>query len=419
MDFLTRMNDEPVPTSPPWSATTKLIVALTGIAVIGALIIRFHTLIIPLLMSLLLSYLFHPLVMFLHTRTALGWRGSVNVVYLILLVLILTLVIWGGVGLVQQAQNLIVDIQNSLKALPGFLEDLTGQVFQVGPFMLDFSTFNWAELGQEILGSTQPLLSKVGNLLGTLASGAASTLGWLAFIYVVSYFLLLESGGLQISVLPLDLPGYREDFSRLGEEFRRIWNAFLRGQMLIFLSTVFVYTILLNLAGVRFAFWLALLAGLATFVPYVGPTVAWGTLGLVTLFQPLHPWGMTPLLHASLVVVMAIVVDQVFNNLITPRIMAQALRVHPAAVLIAAILAARMLGVIGLFLAAPLLASLKLIGTYIWRKMLDQNPWPIQEETPPSPSWLRRSLRRWRRYWTIHLARLWRWCKRLVGKERS
>ncbi len=413
------MNDEPVPTSPPWSATTKLIVALTGLAVIGALIIRFHTLIIPLLMSLFLSYLFHPLVMFLHTRTALGWRGSVNVVYLILLVLILTLVIWGGVGLVQQAQNLIVDIQNSLKALPGFLEELTGQVYQAGPFVLDFSTFNWTELSQEVLGATQPLLSRVGNLLGALASGAASTLGWLAFIYVVSYFLLLESGGLQISVLPLDLPGYREDFSRLGEEFRRIWNAFLRGQMLIFLSTVFIYTILLNLAGVRFAFWLALLAGLATFVPYVGPTVAWGTLGLVTLFQPLHPWGMTPLLHASLVVVMAIVVDQVFNNLITPRIMAQALRVHPAAVLVAAILAARMLGIIGLFLAAPLLASLKLIGTYIWRKMLDQNPWPIQEETPPSPSWLRRSLRRWRRYWTICLARLWRWCERLVGKERS
>lgn len=413
------MSEEPIPTSPPWSATTKLIVALTGVAILGALIIRFHTLIVPLLLSLLLSYLLHPLVAFLDRRTSLGWRGSVNLVYFIFLILILALVIWGGVGLVQQAQNLIMVIQNSLKALPAFLENLTGKVYQLGPFQLDFSMLNWSELSQEIIGATQPLLSRVANLLGALASGAASTLGWLAFIYVVSYFLLLESGGLQIPLVPLDLPGYREDFSRLGEEFRRIWNAFLRGQMLIFLLTVFIYTILLNLLAVRFAFWLALLAGLATFVPYVGPFVAWSTLGLVTLFQPLHLWGMPPLLHAALAVGMAIAVDQVFNNLITPRILARALHVHPAAVLIAALLAARMLGVVGLLLAAPLLASLKLVGTYILRKMLDQNPWPIQQETSPPPSWLRRSLHWWRKYWIVRMARLWRRFKRLGKREQS
>lgn len=402
------MNNESEPTSPPWGTTTKLIVALTGIAILGALIIRFHTLIVPLLMALLLSYLFYPLATFLHRKTALGWRGSVNVVYLILLLIILTLLVWGGVGLVQQAQNLILTIQNALKALPGFLEELTGKVYRLGPFVFDFSTLNWGELSQEILSATQPVLSRVGSLLGAVASGAASTLGWLAFIYVVSYFLLLESGGVQVPLFPLDLPGYQEDFRRLGEALRRIWNAFLRGQILVFLLTVLVYTVLLSLVGVRFAFWLALLAGLATFVPYVGPTVAWGTLGLVTLFQPLHPLGLTPLLHATLVVAMAIGVDQIFNNLITPRIMAQALRVHPAAVLIAALLVARMLGVVGLLLAAPLLASLKLLGSYIWRKMLDQNPWPIQEETPAAPSGLSRLLRRWERRLIVWWAALGR-----------
>lgn len=377
---------------------TKLIVALTSVAIVGALIIRFHTLIAPLLMAFILAYLFHPLAMFLHQKIPLGWRGAVNVIYLILLMIVLTLLIWGGVGLVQQAQNLIVAIQSGLKALPTFLAGLEGRVYHLGPWVLDLSTLNWSDLSQEIISLAQPILGKAGGLIGTLASSAASTLGWLAFIYIVSYFLLLESGGLQIPIFPLDIPGYREDFRRLGEELRRIWNAFLRGQMLVFVLTILVYTVLLSLAGVRYTFWLALLAGLATFVPYVGPAVAWSTLGLVTLFQPFHPWGAPPLLHASLVVLMAILVDQIFNNLITPRIMAQALRVHPAAVLVAAILAARLLGVVGLLLAAPLLSSLKLIGTYILRKMLDQNPWPIQKEAAPAtPS-----------FWS----RLYRWVKR-------
>ncbi len=412
------MNDKSEPISPPWGATTKLIVALTGVAILGALIIRFHTLIVPLLMAVLLSYLFHPLATFLHHKTALGWRGSVNVVYLIFLLIILTLLVWGGVGLVQQAQNLILTIQNALKALPVFLEELAGKSYRLGPFVFDFSTLNWGDLSQEILGATQPVLSRVGSLLGAMASSAASTFGWLAFIYVVSYFLLLESGGVQIPLFPLDLPGYQDDFRRLGDALRRIWNAFLRGQILIFLLTLLVYTVLLTLVGVRFSFWLALLAGLATFVPYIGPAVAWGTLGLVTLFQPFHPLGLTPLLHAALVVAMAIGVDQIFNNLITPRVMAQALRVHPAAILVAALLAARMLGVVGLLLAAPLLASLKLIGTYIWRKMLDQNPWPIQEETPAAPSGLSRLFRRWKRrliVWWAALGRCFGRSKRKRG----
>jgi hypothetical protein len=52
-------------------------------------------------------------------------------------------------------------------------------------------------------------------------------------------------------------------------------------------------------------------------------------------------------------------------------------------VLIAAIIAANLLGIVGVIIAAPLLATLKLISQYTLRKMLDKNPWPEAEETPP------------------------------------
>ncbi|NCP16747.1 AI-2E family transporter, partial [bacterium] len=92
-----------------------------------------------------------------------------------------------------------------------------------------------------------------------------------------------------------------------------------------------------------------------------------------------------------------LLIDQVIGNLVAPRIMAQTLKVHPAFVLIAAIIAASLLGVVGVIIAAPLLATLTLFGQYTMAKMLDKNPWPEAEETPPpaSPSlWAR--LRAWR-----------------------
>ncbi len=86
----------------------------------------------------------------------------------------------------------------------------------------------------------------------------------------------------------------------------------------------------------------------------------------------------------AIVIIGAIVIDQIFNNLINPRVMADALKVHPAFVLIAALLAANLIGFVGVIIAAPLLATIILIGTYIIRKMLDRDPWPAEEKSSTS-----------------------------------
>jgi hypothetical protein len=65
--------------------------------------------------------------------------------------------------------------------------------------------------------------------------------------------------------------------------------------------------------------------------------------------------------------------------------MADALRVHPAAVLVAAIISASLLGVVGVVIAAPMLATLQLIGQYTLRKMFDLDPWPPHEKRRAAP----------------------------------
>ena len=145
------------------------------------------------------------------------------------------------------------------------------------------------------------------------------------------------------------------------------------------LSTV-TYTVIFAVLGVRNVLALALLSGLARFVPLVGQGVTWAVILVVTIFQQWNYFGLEPFQYVLLVVIVVLIVDQIFDNVISPRVLGRSLGVHPAAVLVAAIIAASLLGIIGIILAAPGLASLTLLGRYVIHKMLDLDPWPEDDE---------------------------------------
>jgi predicted PurR-regulated permease PerM len=377
---------QPQPTtSPSWGATTKLVVALTVVAVAAALLIKFEFIISPLLIALLLAYLFHPLAGFLQRKLHFSWGASVGVIYFLLIIILLTLLTLGGVGLVQQVQSVITVAQDGLQTLPTFIEKFSGQVFQFGPFKIDFRTLDLQSISSQVLGMVQPLLSRTGTLLSTVAGSAANFLGWTFFVMLVSYFVMTESGGLRNRFITVEIPGYAQDLERLGRELGRIWNAFLRGQIIIFIMAVSVYTVVLSILGVRYAIGLAFLAGLARFVPYVGPFINWTVLIVVSYFQDYKLFGISPLYYSLLVLGLALFIDQIFDNFVSPRILSSALKVHPAAVLVAAIVAANLFGILGVVVAAPILATVTLFWQYTMRKMLDLDPWPEEEpHRPPS-----------------------------------
>jgi hypothetical protein len=96
---------------------------------------------------------------------------------------------------------------------------------------------------------------------------------------------------------------------------------------------------------------------------------------LVTLFQGGNYFNLQPAFYTALTIGLSVVLDQIYDNLVVPRVMGKSLGVHPAAVLVVAIIAANLIGLIGLLLAAPVLASVSLLGRYITDKMLDRDPW--------------------------------------------
>lgn len=371
-------------TSPGWSSTTKLLIGLVMVGVAAFLLYRFSNLIPPLLMIFVLVYLLHPINAAISRGLRLSWKAAVNILFLVILLILIGLLTLGGFGLVGQVQNLITSVQDIFTKLPTYVAQLSTQVFTFGPFKLDMRTLDLNALSQQLLSFVQPVLARTGDLVGTLASGAAEVFGWTFFVLIVSYFIMIESSGLRGDLFKVELPGYEEDFTRLGSELSRIWNAFLRGQIIIFALAVSVYSILLPILGVRYALGIALMAGFAKFLPYIGPSITWIVMALVTLIQD-NSFGLKHWVYALIVVGITLVIDQIIDSFIAPRIMARTLKVHPAAVLVAALIAANLLGFLGVVVAAPILASFTLLGRYTTRKMLDQDPWPEAEQEPNPP----------------------------------
>ncbi len=379
-------NPSPDTLSPPWNASTKLVVGLSLVVIFGAALVRFRSMLGPLVLAVMLAYLVYPLASFLDRHTPLSWRGVINLLYLLILAGLFWLLAWSSVVLVQQINGLATLLQNTMPHLPDMLTDWFARTYAFGPWQLDLSQLDTTALSQQVLGVAQSALGQVGALLSLVAGSALQILGWMGFILLVSYFILLDSNGLRESIVRIEAPRYQYDLDHMQRELSRIWNAFLRGQIVLFVMTVFTYTVVLAGLGVRSPVLLALLAGLGRFVPYLGPLVVWTTLGFVAFFQSYKLFGMSAAAYLGLVLGVSILIDQIFDNLISPRLMGRALRVHPAGVLVAALVGANLFGLLGVVLAAPLLATLKLVLRYVYRKLFDLPPWEDDAPPPPPPT---------------------------------
>jgi predicted PurR-regulated permease PerM len=345
--------------------------------------VQFQGFLGPIIVSFLLTYLFHPAASFLQKKVKIPWRAAVTIIYIVFVVATLGLLTWGGLALLDQVQNLLTFIQKNIDQIPQLITDLTQTTYQIGPFEFSLSGLAWTDFTDQIVGAIQPVIGQIGSLAGSVATGAANVFLVLGIILLVSYFMLVESKGVTNRLENIRIPGYTADFQRIGQELNNIWNAFIRGQLVVVLITVIVYTIYLGSMGIQFFFGLALIAALGRFIPYVGAWITWITYGLVALLQGTTIFNLPSGIYALVVLGGAILIDTMLDNLLVPKVMSENLKVHPALVLVGALIAADFLGIIGIVLAAPVLATLKLFAGYIFDKLTDQDPWEELDNVQP------------------------------------
>ncbi|RLD99100.1 MAG: hypothetical protein DRJ13_10150, partial [Bacteroidetes bacterium] len=267
--------------SPFWGTTTKLVIGLTLVAILAGIFIYYRSIVSLLVLASIITYLFQPLVAFLTSKTRLSWRMNTTLVFLLFIILLIGLLTGAGLVIAQQATGLVRVVQEFTNDLPDLANELTVFLEQYG--IKDI--INLSDLANRLLETVQPLLGQAGSIVGSLATGAAASIGRIFFIVFVAYFILSESQ--RVGKITFDqIPQYGYDIRRMTRQLSVIWESFFRGQFIIFVMVFVVYLIILSALGVRYSIALAALTGLAVFVPYVGSWTASIVMVLVTFLQP-------------------------------------------------------------------------------------------------------------------------------------
>jgi predicted PurR-regulated permease PerM len=396
--------NEPEPVSPVWSTNTKIIVTIATIILLVAVTLRFTNVIRIITLASIIAYLMNPIIAFVHKHTKISRGVSVAIVYLLLVVVVATAVTILGAATYIQATSFIEQLPVLITNITDYIETVAtrsdpiefGTLFSFSP-----ADINWGSIGEQVLGLVEPAAGKSYQILTSVASKTVGIVGDLFFIFILSIYLAAEIPKLGGYVVRLArTPGYQYDAKRLMQSFSQVWSSYLRGQMILGLSVGTASWFGLTVLGVQNSIALGIIAGILEFVPNIGPLITAVIAVIVAFFQTTpSTFALTNVQLALLVLVWMIIVQQLENNLLVPRIMGNALNLHPLLVLLGVLMGASLAGILGAILAAPIIATIKLISLYVWRKMFDLPPFETQlapvEPRIPKPT-LRDRWQQWR-----------------------
>lgn len=372
------------PTSPPWQPGTRLVGGVLMVLLIGWLINGVRQLATPLILGFFLAYLLHPLVNMMSKKTPLPRWLAVLIIYILLLVIMAGTTTGIGLAASEQIAGLVDDLGVLAEELPEQFAELSIQTISLGPWAIDLSRINLEPIFEQLNSTIQSLLLGTGSLIAAFATSAASALGVLLLVMVIGFYLLLDFENLRNFCLDLVPSSYEDDISQLFDQTGKVWQAFIRGQFILGVVVGAVVAVVLTILGVRFALGLGLIAGLMEFVPIFGPIISGIIAGLVALFQEGNWMNLTPWVYMLVILGVFVIIQQIENNILVPRIIGHSLNLNPLVVLLAALAGGILAGVLGLMLAAPTVATMRLWLGYFYRKIVGLGKPPDPILVPPS-----------------------------------
>jgi predicted PurR-regulated permease PerM len=368
---------------PHWPPQTKLIVSLLVLALLVYLLFRFSVVIPPLILAVILAFILSPVVNRFQERLRLPRGIATLFAYLLLILTFAVVPVVILPPLAAQMDILNVDLQLLFEAFATPLSReyrFFGMVVDGGSIVEQLAV-SFESLIQPVIGQTLVFLVDV-----------MTSVVWVIFILVVSFYLIKDGPALRAWLEGLPPPEYRQDYIRLRDEIGLIWGRFFRGQLVLALVVAVIFITIGFIVGLPFALAMGILAGLMEFLPSVGHAI-WITLAsILALFLgstwlPLPNWAFMLLvlgLHTAF--------TQFDLNYLIPRIIGQSVHLPPLVVILGIVAGAVMAGVLGIPLAAPTIASARVIGRYIYANLFDLDPFPSHSVAPLQP----RGPERWR-----------------------
>ena len=344
---------------------------------IGLAIWQFSIVLAPLVVAVIIAYLLNPLVNWVTVSTRLKRRWAAPIIYVAFLLVFLVLIptIFVPV-IIQQIRELDIDVQTIMVQLN------TAKDY---PIILGGIRLDMDALVEPVTGSLDQIFSPLATWAANVAVEIAGGLIWAIFIFVVGFYLLLDANRFNAWVDSWIPPAYEEEFRLLRAELDGVWKAYFLGQVTLAIIVGLIIGISAAILGIRSAILLGVIAAILELIPNWGYGIS-GIVGvLFAFFQgstwiPLPNWA-----FALLVTGFYFLMWQIDTNYLVPRIIGQRLRLPPAVIIIGIIAGASVGGALGLLLAAPIIATFRVLGGYLYRRLLDLEPYVVVSKRPPLP----------------------------------
>jgi len=390
-----------------WSTSTKQIVAV-GLVIFGLYILYLSSSVITLvIIAALIAFLLMPIVDFLHHRLKLPRGIAILLAYLlsIIAILLAPLIfippIISGFNFLAGIDYQVL-IQNSVEWVEGSLQSL--KAIDLASMGININLGSVIDPALAYLQNTEasvtPTLPSMGTIINSLQSaltvtyGVATNVAGRVFAGVVTFIVLLLSavyisidahnfGGYFLSLIPRP---FRPEVATLLSRLRRTWRAYFRGQLNLMII-IGIVTWLGNTAlGLPGAFALGFIAGIMELVPNLGPFLAAIPAVIVALIQGSTYISVSNMTFALIIIVFYILVQQFENTFVVPRILGEAVNLHPLVVMLGVVVGANVAGILGALLAAPVIASGREIIRYLYAKILGEDPYPPGQTEPETTS---------------------------------
>jgi predicted PurR-regulated permease PerM len=304
----------------------------------------------PFLMAVAIAYILNPIVVRME-RKGISRGASIILLYSGVFILIISSSVFVVPNLISNTKELMVTLPEIIDKYQTLFNN----------FVSTIRSSNWSEeiksvLFKEIQNNATTAQNYITGVLSRSLEtliGAVTLLSDLFLAMIIAYYFIKDKEFFKSGFLSLVPRRWRNGLIGTGREVNLILANFVQGQLLTALIVGTLETIGLIIVGVKYSFVLGIIGGIANIIPYFGPII--GAVPAVALALIQSP---VKALWAALVFV---IVQQLDNSFISPKIIEGRLGLHPVTTILAVLLGGQFLGILGMLISVPIAAVLRVL----------------------------------------------------------
>ena len=324
------------------------------------------TLFAPILIAGFLFYLLNPLVNLLMKIKVKNHHVSrtfaVAIVFLLLIAIIVSALSFLIPNILNQVEQLIQNMPEYIKSFQRFLTKVLQQK-NLPPWIVDLTkdvdiNAYTKEIEESLSGFAKNFMMSITSSIGSIIGMVTSVTVTIVTVPFMLFYMLKDGHKLVPTVTGIFSEKQANRIGELLEKMSETISKYISGQAIECLFVGTCTAIGYGIVGVPFALLIGIFAGITNMIPYIGPYIGLLPALILALSNSVR--------QTILVIIVCVVVQQIDGNLIYPNVIGKSLDIHPLTIIIILLVAGNLAGLLGMLLAVPGYAVIKVIVIYIY-----------------------------------------------------